>query len=79
MVKVTGAFQKSSEIMKATSQLIKLPQFSATMREMSMEMMKVCLPLPFLLYLISYDSAELMIVWDNGGDDGRNLGLNWRR
>ena len=41
MVKVTGAFQKSSEIMKATSQLIKLPQFSATMREMSMEMMKV--------------------------------------
>ena len=43
MVKVTGAFQKSSEIMKATSQLIKLPQFSATMREMSMEMMKVCL------------------------------------
>jgi charged multivesicular body protein 3 len=47
MVKVTGAFQKSSEIMKATSQLIKLPQFSATMREMSMEMMKVCLSLPF--------------------------------
>jgi hypothetical protein len=41
MVKVTGAFQKSSEIMKTTNQLIKLPQISATMREMSMEMMKV--------------------------------------
>lgn len=42
MVKVTGAFQKSTEIMKATNQLVKLPQLSATMREMSMEMMKVC-------------------------------------
>ena len=41
MVKVTGAFQKSTEIMKTTNQLIKLPQLSATMREMSMEMMKV--------------------------------------
>jgi charged multivesicular body protein 3 len=41
MVKVTGAFQKSSEIMKMTNQLVKLPQLSATMREMSMEMMKV--------------------------------------
>lgn len=40
MVKVTGAFQKSSEIMKTTNQLVKLPQLSATMREMSMEMMK---------------------------------------
>lgn len=43
MVKVTGAFQKSTEIMKATNQLVKLPQLSATMREMSMEMMKVSL------------------------------------
>lgn len=41
MVKVTGAFQKSTEIMKTTNQLIKLPQLNATMREMSMEMMKV--------------------------------------
>ncbi|RSH80473.1 Vacuolar protein-sorting-associated protein 24 [Apiotrichum porosum] len=40
MVKVTGAFQKSTEIMKTTNQLVKLPQLSATMREMSMEMMK---------------------------------------
>jgi len=47
MVKVTGAFQKSSEIMKVTNQLVKLPQLSATMREMSMEMMKVRLSLPF--------------------------------
>ncbi|WOO84629.1 Charged multivesicular body protein 3 [Vanrija pseudolonga] len=40
MVKVTGAFQKSTEIMKQTNALVKLPQLSATMREMSMEMMK---------------------------------------
>ncbi|ADV19668.1 charged multivesicular body protein 3 [Cryptococcus gattii Ru294] len=40
MVKVTGAFQKSTEIMKTTNALVKLPQLSATMREMSMEMMK---------------------------------------
>ncbi|EIW73238.1 hypothetical protein TREMEDRAFT_26022 [Tremella mesenterica DSM 1558] len=40
MVKVTGAFQKSTEIMKMTNQLVKLPQLHATMREMSMEMMK---------------------------------------
>ncbi len=42
MVKVTGAFQKSTEIMKATNQLVKLPELSATMRQMSQEMMKVC-------------------------------------
>lgn len=41
MVKVTGAFQKSTEIMKSTNALVKLPQLNATMRQMSMEMMKV--------------------------------------
>ncbi|EJT47505.1 hypothetical protein A1Q1_03617 [Trichosporon asahii var. asahii CBS 2479] len=40
MVKVTGAFQKSTEIMKSTNALVKLPQLNATMRQMSMEMMK---------------------------------------
>jgi division protein CdvB (Snf7/Vps24/ESCRT-III family) len=55
MVKVTGAFQKSSEIMKVTNQLVKLPQLSATMREMSMEMMKVC-RLPFFRsYIVNAD------------------------
>lgn len=41
MVKVTGALQKSTEIMKLSNSLIKLPQISAAMREMSMEMTKV--------------------------------------
>ena len=43
MVKVTGSLQKSTEIMKASNDLIKLPQISAVMREMSMEMTKASL------------------------------------
>jgi charged multivesicular body protein 3 len=41
MVKVTGSLQKSTEIMKLSNALIKLPQISRTMRELSMEMTKV--------------------------------------
>jgi len=40
MMKVTGSLQKSTEIMKLSNQVIKLPQISQTMREMSMEMTK---------------------------------------
>ncbi|EKM80094.1 hypothetical protein AGABI1DRAFT_127772 [Agaricus bisporus var. burnettii JB137-S8] len=40
MAKVTGSLQKSTEIMKLSNSLIKLPQVSQTMREMSMEMTK---------------------------------------
>ncbi|KAF5363249.1 hypothetical protein D9756_000429 [Leucocoprinus leucothites] len=42
MAKVTGSLQKSTEIMKLSNSLIKLPQISQTMREMSMEMTKAC-------------------------------------
>lgn len=41
MIKVTGSLQKSTEIMKMSNALIKLPQISQVMREMSMEMTKV--------------------------------------
>lgn len=41
MVKVTGSLQKSTEIMKLSNTLVKLPQISQTMREMSIEMTKV--------------------------------------
>lgn len=41
MIKVTGSLQKSTEIMKLSNSLIRLPQISQTMREMSMEMTKV--------------------------------------
>ncbi|KAL7413053.1 vacuolar sorting protein Vps24 [Mrakia frigida] len=40
MLKVTGSLQKSTEIMKLSNQLIKLPELSAAMRQMSMEMTK---------------------------------------
>ncbi|KAE9410603.1 vacuolar sorting protein VPS24 [Gymnopus androsaceus JB14] len=40
MAKVTGSLQKSTEIMKMSNSLIKLPQISQAMREMSMEMTK---------------------------------------
>ncbi|KAJ7095440.1 vacuolar sorting protein VPS24 [Mycena belliarum] len=40
MIKVTGSLQKSTEIMKLSNALIRLPQISQTMREMSMEMTK---------------------------------------
>lgn len=41
MVKVTGTLQKSTEIMKLSNSLIKLPQISQAMRDMSREMTKV--------------------------------------
>ncbi|KAF8621684.1 hypothetical protein AX15_007697 [Amanita polypyramis BW_CC] len=40
MVKVTGSLQKSTEIMRVSNALIRLPQLSQTMRQMSMEMTK---------------------------------------
>ncbi|OBZ70505.1 Vacuolar protein sorting-associated protein 24 [Grifola frondosa] len=40
MIKVTGSLQKSTEIMKLSNALIRLPQISQAMREMSVEMMK---------------------------------------
>jgi len=39
-LKITGALQKSTEIMRLSSSLVKLPQLNATMRNMSFEMMK---------------------------------------
>ncbi|VDB85400.1 unnamed protein product [Peniophora sp. CBMAI 1063] len=40
MAKVTGSLQKSTEIMRLSNSLVKLPQLNATMRDMSMEMTK---------------------------------------
>ena len=50
MAKVSGSLRKSTEIMKLSNNLIKLPQISQTMREMSMEMTKVC---SLVLWLIN--------------------------
>lgn len=61
MAKVTGSLQKSTEIMKLSNSLIKLPEISASMRAMSMEMMKVlefpsCSYLSFLYLRLRLDS-----------------------
>jgi len=39
-LRIAGALQKSTEVMKAMQQLIKVPEVAATMRDMSKEMMK---------------------------------------
>nr|CAG4642077.1 EOG090X0EF4 [Eurycercus lamellatus] len=39
-LRIAGALQKSTEVMKAMQQLIKIPEVAATMRDLSKEMMK---------------------------------------
>lgn len=75
MLKVTGTLQKSTEIMKLSNQLVKLPELSATMRQMSAEMMKVRMNTsrPFLVQLAEKLSVRVARAgWDLGGDDGRD-------
>ncbi|OCT96632.1 charged multivesicular body protein 3 [Xenopus laevis] len=40
VLRVSGSLQKSTEVMKAMQNLVKLPEIQATMRELSKEMMK---------------------------------------
>lgn len=40
LVRVSGSLQKSTEVMKAMQNLIKIPEIQATMRDLSKEMMK---------------------------------------
>jgi predicted enzyme related to lactoylglutathione lyase len=40
-LRVSGAMQKSAEVMKSMQELIKVSDIAATMRDMSKEMMKV--------------------------------------
>lgn len=74
MMKVTGALQKSTEIMKLSNDLIRIPQISATMREMSMEMTKVR-GLFQNLHLCPNQNAGGY----HGGDAGRRAGRTRRR
>lgn len=41
VLRVAGSLQKSTEVMKAMQNLIKVPEIQATMRDLSKEMMKV--------------------------------------
>ncbi|XP_073467072.1 charged multivesicular body protein 3-like isoform X2 [Aquarana catesbeiana] len=40
VLKVSGSLQRSTEVMKAMQNLVKIPEIQATMRELSKEMMK---------------------------------------
>lgn len=40
-LRIAGALEKSTEVMKSMQALIKIPEIQATMRDMSKEMMKV--------------------------------------
>lgn len=41
VVRVAGALQRSTDVMKAMQSLVKVPEIQATMRDLSKEMMKV--------------------------------------
>ena len=41
LLRVAGALQKSTEVMKAMQNLVKIPEIQGAMRELSKEMMKV--------------------------------------
>ena len=42
MVKAVGHLEKSTEVMAAVNDLIKIPEITQAMQEMSKEMIKVC-------------------------------------
>ncbi|KAF8558768.1 Snf7-domain-containing protein [Imleria badia] len=58
MLKVTGSLQKSTQIMKLSNSLIKLPQISRVMREMSMEMTKAGIMEEMLEDTLEMDDEE---------------------
>ncbi|TFK75856.1 Snf7-domain-containing protein [Pluteus cervinus] len=58
LIKVTGSLQKSTEIMKLSNSLIKLPQISQSMREMSMEMVKAGIMEEMLSDTLEMDADE---------------------
>ncbi|KAF8843132.1 hypothetical protein BDN67DRAFT_988696 [Paxillus ammoniavirescens] len=58
MLKVTGSLQKSTEVMRLSNSLIKLPQISQAMREMSMEMTKAGIMEDMLEDMLDMDEDE---------------------
>ena len=42
VLRISGALEQSTEVMTSMQQLLKVEDISATMRELSQEMMKVC-------------------------------------
>jgi charged multivesicular body protein 3 len=59
VAKVTGAMSKSTDVMKALNTLIKLPEISLTMQEMSKEMMRAGLIDEMISDALEMDDEEL--------------------
>ena len=71
-LKIAGALAQSTDVMKAMQALIKLPEMSKTMQEMSKEMMKVGRAL-----CVFYTLIRLVFSLpgrDHRGDDGGRHG-----
>lgn len=62
VVRVAGALQKSTEVMKAMQSLVKIPEIQATMRDLSKEMMKVSSSIKLLQKLECHDLLWLSII-----------------
>ena len=52
VVRVAGALQKSTEVMKAMQSLVKIPELQATMRDLSKEMINVRTPTLTVVVLV---------------------------
>lgn len=77
VLRVAGAMQKSTEVMKAMNSLVKMPEIQATMRELSKEMMKVrtrTLLQIFCTGNISNMEHSHYTGWNHRGDAGGYTG-----
>lgn len=66
MHKVIGTIQKSSEVMKIVNNLVRLPEISKTMYELSSELTKVL----YLIYIVGR--------YNRRNDWRYNGGFRWR-
>ena len=87
-LRIAGALEKSTDVMKSMQALIKIPEIQATMREMSKEMMKVSYC--YLTYILIGDrrqawqfylakqfcflDADCLVVGESRGSSGRSIG-----
>lgn len=63
-LRIAGSLQRSTEVMKAMQQLIKIPEVAATMRDLSKEMMKVfvCLIISLMDIIATTDIVRLVLL-----------------
>ena len=71
VLRVSGAMQKSAEVMKSMQELCKVSEVSATMRELSKEMMRVGVAL-----YVSLSSRSTSLIRARTGRFTHNLSLS---